>query len=230
MTSRPEPSGVLLADWFAVRRPMVDAAAAATGSILVVVALTLIWSARLSVRRNLYVSELGATGEPTADVFRFALLLVVVGGSLVAFSTRLVRSDSRYLRAWSPAISLWVASGFFLVASQVTCTSGCPVPYGPQFTWQDLIHIICAVLAFAAACWAMLQVSFTRHRRLLATFSRLCGGAVAVVAATGGLLSLANTATGFGSQLELVATTIAILWLAVYGALEALGHLRSAAA
>jgi hypothetical protein len=221
MTMRPDPSGSLLAPSPVAQRPLVDAAAALVGSLLVVGALVLIWGARLTVERNLYVSELGAVGEPTADVFRAALLLVVAGGTLIAFATRSVRSEVRYLRAWSPAISLWVASGFFLVASQVTCTSGCPVPYGPQFTWQDLIHICCAVLAFGAACWAMLQVSFAHDQRALAGFSRLSGAAVAVIAAVGGLLSLTNTATGFGSQLEFVATTLAILWLAVYGVLAA---------
>ena len=165
------------------------------------------------------MSELGATGEPTAEVFRIALLLVVVGGSLIAFATRGVRSRAPYLRAWTPTVSLWVASGFFLIASQVTCTSGCPVPYGTQFTWQDLIHIVCAVLAFAAACWAMLQVSFSLGQRVLARLSRVAGTAVALIAATGGLLSLANTATGFGSRLEFVATTIAIGWVAIYGLL-----------
>jgi hypothetical protein len=199
----------------------VDVAAALLGSVLVLAALALIWGARVTVERNLYVSELGAVGEPTAAVFRVALLLVVAGGSLIAFATRAVRSSVRYLRAWTPAISLWAASGFFLVASQVTCTSGCPVPYGPLFTWQDLIHIVCAVLAFAAACWAMLQVSFTRNQPLLAGFSRVAGTAVALIAAVGGLLSLAGTATGFGSWLEFVATTIAIVWLAVYGLLAA---------
>jgi hypothetical protein len=226
MTLSPETSGSVQGAAPDDRRLKVDVAAALVGSALVVGALVLIWGARLTVERNLYVSELGATGEPTSDVFRVALLLVVGGGSLIAYSTRFVRSSVRVLRLWSPAISLWVASGFFFVASQVTCTSGCPVPYGPQFTWQDLIHICCAVLAFAAACWAMLQVSFTRDQRVLALFSRASGLAVAVIAAAGGLLSLANIATGFGSQLEFVATTLAILWLAVYGVLAATQHRR----
>jgi hypothetical protein len=75
----------------------------------------------------------------------------------------------------------------------------------------------------------MLQVSFARHQRVLAVFSRLSGAAVAVIAGAGGLLSLTNVATGFGSQLEFVATTIAILWLAVYGVLAAFQHRRALA-
>jgi hypothetical protein len=196
------------------------------GSLLVLFALAIIWSARATVTRSVYVSELGAAGEPTAGVFEVALLLVVAGGSAVAFAGRDVRSNPRILSAWTPAVSLWIASGFFLVASQVTCTQGCPVPYGAQFTWQDLTHILCAVVAFGAACWAMLQVSFARHQRVMALFSRVCGVAVLVIAATGGILSLAGVALGFGSWLEFVATTIAIGWLAVYGAVLAYRAVR----
>jgi hypothetical protein len=194
-----------------------DAFVALLGSALVLAALTLIWVARLSVARNVYVSELGATGQPTARVFEVALLLVVGGGSLIAFGSRDIRSRIGMSGPWTPAVSLWIASGFFLVASQVTCTAGCPVPYGVSFQWQDLWHIVCAVLAFAAACVAMLQVSFVRDHARLAIFSRVCGVAVAVIATTGGLLSLADLWTGFGGGLELVATTIAIGWLATYG-------------
>jgi len=196
------------------------------GSLLVLLALAIIWNARASVTRNVYVSELGAVGEPTAGVFEVALLLVVAGGSAVAFASRDIRSQLRILNAWSPAVSLWIASGFFLVASQVTCTQGCPVPYGAQFTWQDLTHILCAVVAFGAACWAMLQVSFSRDQRVMALFSRVCGVAVLVIAATGGILSLIGVALGFGSWLEFVATTIAIGWLAVYGAVLAYRAIR----
>lgn len=205
-----------------------NAAAALTGSVLVIAALTLIWLARLTVERELYVSELGATGEPTAEIFRLALLLVVGGGALIAFAGRALRSRARFLRAWTPAVSLWVACGFFLVAAQVTCTQGCPVPYGDSFTWQDLTHIVCAVLAFAASVWAMLQVSFVDGRRKLALFSRVCGASVAIIAATGGILSLIGFATDLGSRLELVATTIAIGWVAVFGALIGLRHLFGA--
>jgi hypothetical protein len=201
-------------------------ALAVFGSLLVLCALAIIWNARATVERNLYVSELGAVGEPTARVFEVALLLVVAGGSAVAFASRDVRSYPRILNAWRPAVSLWIASGFFLVASQVTCTQGCPVPYGAQFTWQDFTHILCAVVAFGAACWAMLQVSFARDQLLMALFSRVCGVAVLGIAATGGILSLIGVALGFGSWLEFVATTIAIGWLAVYGAVVAYRAVR----
>lgn len=196
-------------------------AAAIVGCILVAIALVIIWGARLTVPRDLYVSELGAQGEPTAKWFQGALLLVVAGGSAIAWAGRRVRSSVSLLRVWTPAISLWIACAFFLFASQVTCTSGCPLPYGSTFTWQDFLHTLAAVLAFAAACWAMLQTSFARDHRLLAGLSLATGLLVAIIAATGGLFSLLRFQADFGSRLEFVATTIAIGWLIVFGVVTA---------
>lgn len=202
-----------------VRR--LEFAAALLGCVLVAAALVIIWAARLTVTRELYVSELGAQGEPTAQWFEVALLLIVVGGSAIAWAGRRVRSSASVLRAWTPAISLWIGCSFFLFASQVTCTSGCPLPYGSTFTWQDFLHTLAAVLAFAAACWAMLQTSFAREHRLLAGLSLATGILVAVIAATGGLFSLFRFQAEFGSRLEFVATTLAIGWLIVFGVVTA---------
>lgn len=195
--------------------------AAVVGSALVIVALALIWGARVTIPRELYVSELGAEGMPTAVVFEIALLLIVFGGSSVAWAGRRVRSSVRLLGAWTPAVSLWVGCAFFLFASQVTCTSGCPLPYGPSFTWQDFSHTLAAVIAFAAACWAMLQTSFAREHRVLAGVSLATGILVAVIAATGGLFSLFRFQVELGSRLEFIATTIAIGWLVVFGVILA---------
>jgi hypothetical protein len=195
--------------------------AAVVGSALVIVALALIWGARVTVPRELYVSELGAEGMPTAVVFEIALLLIVFGGSSVAWAGRRVRSSVRLLGAWTPSVSLWVGCAFFLFASQVTCTSGCPLPYGPSFTWQDFSHTLAAVIAFAAACWAMLQTSFAREHRVLAGVSLATGILVAVIAATGGLFSLFRFQVELGSRLEFIATTIAIAWLVVFGVILA---------
>lgn len=195
--------------------------AALVGCVLVTVALLIIWVARLSVTRDLYVSELGAENEPTAVWFEVALLLIVAGGSVIAWAGRHVRSSVSVLSAWTPAISLWIGCSFFLFASQVTCTSGCPLPYGSSFTWQDFLHTLAAVLAFAAACWAMLQTSFAREHRLLAGLSLAAAILVAVIAATGGLFSLLRFQEEFGSRLEFVATTVAVGWLVVFGAVTA---------
>ncbi|MDH6181955.1 hypothetical protein M2152_002137 [Microbacteriaceae bacterium SG_E_30_P1] len=204
-------------------------AAAVLGSLAVTVALAIIWMSRLTVPRELYVSELGAEGEPTAAAFEVALLLIVAGGSAVAWAGRRVRASARVLSAWTPAVSLWIGCAFFLLASQVTCTAGCPLPYGPSFTWQDFTHTLAAVIAFAAACWAMLQTSFARETPLLARLSLATAVLVAVIAGTGGLFSLFRFQVELGSRMEFVATTIAIAWLVVFGVILALRSARGLA-
>lgn len=194
-----------------------DAALATIGALLVAAALSLIWLARVSVPRELYVSELGALGEPTAEQFRVALLLLVGGGVLVAWSMRDVRSRPPLLRRGTPALTLAFACSAFLVSAQVPCTQSCPLPLGDTFTVQDFVHTLAAVVAFGAACWAMLQVAFAPGHRALSGVTLLMARSVGVVAATGGLLSLARWNAVFGSRLEFVATTIGIGWLVVYG-------------
>lgn len=194
-----------------------ELAASILGIVSVIAAIAIIWAARASLPRDVYVSEMGAPGMPTAGWFRVALLLIVVGGTLIGFAARTLASMPRILRLWTPAVSLWIASAFFLVDSQVTCTMGCPLPYGASFNGQDFVHTLVAVLAFAAACWAMLQTGFARSNRKLALFSRAAALAVAVIAATGGIFSLLRFNLDFGSRLELAATTVALAWLAVLG-------------
>ncbi len=203
-----------------------DAAIAIVGCVVILAALALIWGARLTVDHPVYVSELGAEGMPTRYWFMAALLCIVVAGVCIAWAGRNVRAEIRVLSLWTPAISLWVASGLFLVASQVTCTSGCPVPYGPSFDWQDLTHIVCAVIAFAFACWAMLQCAFARHHRALAILSGICCWTVAVIAGAGGIMSLARFHVEIGAWCEFAATTIAILWTGIFGASIAAERLR----
>ncbi len=213
-----------------ISRDALEGYAAVVGSIAVGVALVLIWMSRLAVAREVYVSELGAHGEPTAVAFELALLLIVGGGSAVAWAARGVRAWPPLLAIGSPAVSLWVGSGFFLLASQVTCTSGCPLPYGSSFTLQDFTHTLVAVFAFAAACWAMIQTSFAREHRVLARMSLVTAVAVAVIAGTGGLFSLFRFQVVLGSRLEFVATTIAIAWLMMLGTMIAARKLGRARA
>jgi hypothetical protein len=200
------------------RRDSLDVAAALAGSALISAALVLIWVARAEFGgTQVYVSELGGTGASTAHQFEIALLLVVAGGALVAFAGRDVRSRVRLLAFWAPSVSIWIACGFFLIASQVTCRAYCPVPTVSPFDFQDFTHITCAVLAFAAGCLAMLQTAFAVGHRVLAGFSLAIAVAVAVVAGLGGILSLARFDTEVGGYAEFTATTLAILWVIVYG-------------
>jgi hypothetical protein len=209
------------------RRDALDIVAALAGAILIGTALVLIWVSRIQFGgTDVYVSELGATGAATARQFEVALLFVVAGGALVAFAGKDVRSRIRILAFWTPAVSIWVACAFFLAASQVTCRAGCPLPTFSPFDWQDLTHITCAVLAFAAACLAMLQTAFAVDHRHLARFSLTIAIAVAVISGLGGILSLARFDTALGGYAEFTATTLAIAWVIVYGVAIAVDRAR----
>lgn len=189
----------------------------AIGTVCVLSGLTVIWAARLTVPYPVYVSELGAVGAPTAVPFRVALLLIAAGGFAVALASGHVRSSLRLLDRWAPAVSLGFAALCFVLASQVTCTSYCPVPLvDPRSTVQDLVHTVSAVLGFAAACFAMLQVSFTARLPRVARFSLASCVAVALITIVGGVLSIVQVATGVGAWLELIGTTVAVAWIAVY--------------
>lgn len=212
-------------------RTQLDRVVAGVGTLLVLASLAIIWIARLGVPRALYVSELGADGEPTAAWFERALLLLVAGGFVIAWAGRRIRASVPVLRRWSPSVSLGIASALFLVASQVTCTSGCPVPrFGPGLSWQDLGHVTAATLAFAFAAWTMLQCAFAVGHRAIRRFSLVAAISVAGIAATGGLMSVFDFYATFGSHLEFVATTLGIAWVAVYGVALAAGRSSALAA
>jgi hypothetical protein len=210
------------------RRDVPGIVASLAGSALIAAALVLIWVARYEFGGSaVYVSELGGTGASTATQFEIALLLVVAGGALVAFAGKDVRSRIRILSFWTPAISIWIACGFFLVASQVTCKAYCPLPTLSPFDFQDFTHITCAVLAFIAACIAMLQTAFAVGHRVLARFSLTIAIAVALISGLGGILSLAQFDTELGGYAEFAATTLAIAWVIVYGISIAAGRIRA---
>ena len=197
---------------------MIDRAIAVVGTVCLACALVALWIARLSIPYDVYVSELGAVGMPTARVFQIVLLLIGGGGVLIAFAGRRIRSRARMLHWWRPSISLAVASVFFLVDSQVTCTAGCPLPFGATFTLQDFVHTLSAVLAFAAASWTILQCAFAVGHPALARFSLVAAIAVAAISSAGGLMSVFHFEVVLGSRFELVATTIGLAWVVVFGA------------
>ena len=215
-----------MADTTSARTLRLEMTGTILGTLLVAAALVIIWASRIAQGRDLYVSELGARSEPTAGWFEGALLLIVAGGSLIAYAGRDIRCRLRFLRAWTPAVSLWMGCGFFLIASQVPCNTGCPLPVGATFSWQDLIHTSVAVLAFAAACITMLQTAFAVAQPRLARFSLGAALGVAVIAGGGGILSLLRFQANIGSRLELIATTIALGWLIAFGVILIRGMSR----
>ncbi|WP_431220214.1 DUF998 domain-containing protein [Leifsonia xyli] len=189
----------------------------AIGTLCVLGGLVVIWAARLTVPYPVYVSELGARGAATAGPFAVALLLIAAGGFTIALASGHVRASAPLLARWSPAVSLGFAALCFVLASQVTCSAYCPVPLiDPKSTPQDLIHTVSAVLGFAAACFAMLQVGFSRGLPRISRLSRMSCGAVAAITIVGGLLAIVRVGADVGAWLELVGTTVAVAWIAVY--------------
>lgn len=208
---------------------MTDRLIALAGALCMAAALVILWIARLSIHADVYVSELGAPGMPTARVFQIVLLLIVLGGVLIAGAGRRIRSRARILRGWTPSISLVVASAFFLIDSQVTCTAGCPLPVGATFTLQDFVHTLAAVLAFALASWAILQCAFAVGHPVLSRFSLVAAISVAAISAAGGLMSLFHFEAVIGSRFELLATTIGLAWVVVFGVSLSVGRMALSA-
>lgn len=182
----------------------------ASGSL--VVGAAVIVHARVAAGRFLYISELGALSMPTAATFQVGFVLVIAGILLVAVVLRDVRTRLPLLRRWAPAAALVAAGGLFLVAAAVPCSLGCPSLLTDGAQWRDWVHIAAAVLGFAAGCVAMLQFA-TAGDRWVARLSIVGGVAVASIAATGGIISLARGNTDIGSTLEYIAAGIGVVWL-----------------
>jgi len=189
--------------------------AALAGALSVLVALLAIWSAVLDPAEDVYVSQLGADGAPTADIFNAALLLLALGGGLAGLGLRGHRATAPLLSCWTVSSTLLAAGVAFLVASRVPCTEGCPVPLTPGADGQDLVHVVAAVVGFAAAAWAMLQVGWSAMPRPVRGLSRAAALAVGAAAASGGLLSVAQLHLDVGADLEFAAMTVATSWLVV---------------
>jgi hypothetical protein len=200
---------------------------AGAGTLTLVVALVTLWIERSTIHEDIYVSGMGAAGMPTAGAFQITLLLIALGASLVAWAARDIRSRVRWLAVWTPAVSLWFAAGFFVVDSQVPCTPGCPVPVpgSAYFTWQDFVHTLAAVLAFAAASWAMMQCATAVGHRALRRFSFVAAISVATISIAGGLMSTFDFYAEVGSRFELVATTIGLVWIVLLGVSLVFGRL-----
>ncbi|WP_186808108.1 DUF998 domain-containing protein [Agrococcus baldri] len=205
MLQRPSataPGGIVIA----------DIAVAALAAVSLLAGAVVIGQARASLDVFLYISELGALGMPTASQFQVGFVLVVAGILLVAVVVRDVRTRLPLLRGVAPAAALVAAAALFLVAAAVPCSSGCPSLLTDAAQWRDWVHIVAAVLAFVAGCLAMLQFATARDR-WLARLSTAGGITVGVVAATGGIISLARGNTDIGSTLEYVAAAIGIVWM-----------------
>ncbi|MFA4840968.1 MAG: DUF998 domain-containing protein [Agrococcus sp.] len=197
-----------------------DAVVASLAVASLVAGGVLIGVARVQLGIHLYISELGALTMPTAGLFQVGFVLVIAGILLVGVVVRDVRSRVPLLRRWAPAASLVTAGALFLVAAAVPCSLGCPSLLTAEAQWRDWVHIVAAVLAFAAGCVAMLQFA-TASDRWVARLSTVGGLAVGLIAATGGIISLARGNTDVGSTLEYVAAGLGVVWMLAVVAVHA---------
>ncbi|MFS0792943.1 DUF998 domain-containing protein [Microbacterium sp. 1P10AE] len=203
---------------------------AALGGSFAFVSAALIWMSRLGDPSVEYVSQLGATGMPTAPLFNSALLLLGIAAVLV--DRALLHGPNVYVAGWPVSATLVVCGACFALASVVTCSPGCPVPFTPGALPQDLIHISAAVLGFVLAIVAMAQVAFLRRRPWMRAASLATLVAVGVTSFSGAMLALFRGDTVLGGNLEFTAATLAISWFGVFGLQVAADHrvIRSAGA
>ncbi|MEO8908267.1 MAG: DUF998 domain-containing protein [Microbacteriaceae bacterium] len=223
VNSAPADAGVCVpprapADAGAGTRTVAGRSALTLGALAALAGIIVIWVARASIHRPIYVSELGAQRMPTATAFAVALLLIAAGGAVIAVTGRHPRVGRRMVVAWPIGATIAVSSLCFVVAAQVTCTETCPVPFvNPAAAPQDFIHISAAVLGFAAGCVAMVQVAVTHGNPILARVSLAAGLLVGAITIVGGLLAILHRDVDVGASLEFSATTLAVTWLAGYG-------------
>ncbi len=185
------------------------------GAALAFASAMLIWISRSFEPSVHYVSQLGATGMSTAPMFNTALLLL--GGAAVLVDRALTGSRARYVTGWPVAATLLLCGLCFALASVVTCSAGCPVPFTPGALPQDTIHIAAAVLGFVLAIVAMGQVAAFRRRPWMRWASIVTLVAVGVTSFTGAMLALFGGDTVLGGNLEFTAATLAIAWFGVLG-------------
>ncbi|PPF78314.1 hypothetical protein C5B96_14675 [Subtercola sp. Z020] len=186
------------------------------GALLLAVGVITIWATRLSSPTNVYLSEMGAPDAPTPLLFNSALLVIAFGGGLVALGRSGIRARVRVLGAWSITATLLFACASIALASRVTCTPGCPVPFTDGSTVNDLVHTSAATLGFAAVGLAIIQAAWAHSLRSLFALSVGCGALILFASATGGLFSVFRFHVDLGGWFELTAATAALLWVILF--------------
>ncbi|RFA14120.1 hypothetical protein B7R22_10945 [Subtercola boreus] len=186
------------------------------GATLLAAGVTTIWESRLASHTDIYLSEMGASDAPTPLLFNSALLAIALGGCLVAIGRSGIRSGVRWLGAWSISATLVFACLSIALASRVTCSPGCPVPFTSGSTVADFVHTLAATLGFAAVGLAIIQAAYAHSLRPLFAVSIASGTLIILASGVGGLLSVFRFRADLGGWLELAAATVALLWVIVF--------------
>lgn len=181
-----------------------------------IASMVCIWWARILTPSVAYVSEMGAPGMPHAALLNFSLMLLAVASFLL--ERALGKQPGTIVTTTHAVGALLLVSGLmFAIASTVTCTMGCPAPFTPKSTVQDLLHIAAATTGFVTALLAMIVVARISPQPALRAFSVIALLAVAGTAATGAMLSVLQLDTHLGGWMEFLATTVAIAWFVGFG-------------
>lgn len=178
------------------------------------ISLCVVWIVRYSSGGNLYVSGYGAPSMPLAHIFNTALLGIGISGVLVSLACPTWYSDLRILKRWSASSSILASGLAFIVASRITCTDGCPIPFTEGSTLQDLIHIAAAAIGFTSASIAMLQVATSEAASAIRNSARFATASISASSLAGAGLSVSHFHADWGANMEFMATTIGVMWLA----------------
>ncbi len=147
--------------------------------------------ARVTVPRDLYVSELGAEGMPTAEWFRIALLLIVVGGTLIAWAGRGGCTASRPCCALGPQpYRCGSDAPSSCSRRRLTCTAWPRSHTARASTCRTSCTRWLRSSRSGSRAGRCCRASFAREHKVLARLSLIASISVAVIAGSGGLLAL----------------------------------------
>ncbi len=168
--------------------------------------LLLAWRRAGSPGIDVYLSQLGASGQPGAGPYRLAVLCVGGATALVAVAWR--------LRA--PAVGaagfLGLSAAMFVVSASVPCAPGCPIPVRDGLsTLPNLVHFSVSGAAFALAVAAMSSVGAADVDPALRRRSDLAARIAMVLY---GVLAALMLAFGHGLANGIVERFLAVLSLA----------------
>ncbi|MEP6696617.1 MAG: DUF998 domain-containing protein [Pseudonocardiales bacterium] len=166
-----------------------------------------------------YLSQLGASGEPSAGLYTLAVLCVAAAAALLGLAWRL-RSPGL------DAAGLLVLSAMmFTVSAMVPCAAGCPIPVRDGWTTAaNVVHFSTSAGAFGLAISAMFSVG-AHYRDPV-----LCRASAAVAKVATGLYGVLSTLvlvlghSVINGLVERVLALVSIGWLVTCAV--RLGHRR----
>jgi len=166
-----------------------------------------------------YLSQLGATGQPGAGLYRLAILCVAAATALTALAWWL-RSPGL-----DAAALLAVSAVLFTVSATVPCARGCPIPVRDGWTTAaNVVHFSVSAGAFGLAVGAMTSIGAAYRdpwlRRVSAAAARV---ATLLYTLLSGLVLVLGHAV-INGLVERLLAVVAIGWLMACGV--RLGHRR----